>query len=478
MQRKAKRPIAVAVFMALPVVLVLATLACTDPVPPLVDDQSFGVNENAPNGTSVGTVSFLDLNFHSIGDEITVAVTGGTGGSAFAVDTSGHITVADTRQLDYETTPSFVLDIEVRDPTGLADTASVTIRLRDVSSTEYPAALEGFAVGATGEPWVEGQHPDAVPCQRDTPGRPEWTWIPPAAGERYYTASQGCDAFNSLFAAPPLNTAGVRDDTLFHSLFVGTLGGGPWTDSKVSTDDLPAAPWMQTTFEQVSTYHNRWAPENPYGIVDHLSREGWAMAEPFDNTLGILESVRVDYALGVTGLLSVGLCDEDHFSDAEVESWGATGLEILDGVASNGGRNVESIHFGTGHLVSTRCWGGQIIDALNTWQSGPPDLYAIIMCVRAATEGDPELCPFVYNPPDWTEDFNTTDLSTSSGSIAMAPEDYQANLTDDGSVFKVGMRTWDSHAFWYEVGDTADISTYHSKAIAFLQVSYLYEPYG
>ena len=74
---------------------------------PTVDDQSFNVDENSPDDTAVGTVAAFDVD---AGDELSFAINGGSSATAFDIDeNTGEITVADSAQLDFETTPSFTL---------------------------------------------------------------------------------------------------------------------------------------------------------------------------------------------------------------------------------------------------------------------------------------------------------------------------------------------------------------------------------
>jgi hypothetical protein len=62
------------------------------------------------------------------------AITGGNAGGAFAIDpNTGAITVANAAALDFETTPSFALTVQVTDAGGLTDTATVTVDLTNVN---------------------------------------------------------------------------------------------------------------------------------------------------------------------------------------------------------------------------------------------------------------------------------------------------------------------------------------------------------
>ena len=114
-----------------------------DNTAPVVADQGFSVAENSPNATVVGTVAASDAD----GDTLTYAITAGNVSGAFALDPStGQLTVADTSQLDYETTTQFILTVQVTDDGNgnLTDTATITIDVTDVN--EAPVALgDGYA---------------------------------------------------------------------------------------------------------------------------------------------------------------------------------------------------------------------------------------------------------------------------------------------------------------------------------------------
>ena len=97
--------------------------------PPLIHNQVFSIAENSSNGTHVGFVTASDPNF---GDSLTCAITGGTGVGAFNVTWSnGRLSVANQSRLDFETSPSFTLNLRVTDSGGLSDSAIVTVNLID-----------------------------------------------------------------------------------------------------------------------------------------------------------------------------------------------------------------------------------------------------------------------------------------------------------------------------------------------------------
>ncbi len=100
-------------------------------VAPVIVDQSFSVDENSANGTSVGTVVASD----SPGDRFTFDIVAGTGSSAFTIDkNTGQITVADTAQLDFEASSALTLTVQATDQDGLVGKGTVTINLNDLGS--------------------------------------------------------------------------------------------------------------------------------------------------------------------------------------------------------------------------------------------------------------------------------------------------------------------------------------------------------
>jgi hypothetical protein len=101
---------------------------------PVVNEQSFNIDENSENGSSVGTVVASD----GEGDTLSFSITGGNTSGAFAIgSTNGAITVNNSQALDFETTPSFALTVEVSDGV-LSGTTTITVNLNDADENTAP----------------------------------------------------------------------------------------------------------------------------------------------------------------------------------------------------------------------------------------------------------------------------------------------------------------------------------------------------
>ena len=99
--------------------------------PPVVDPaQSFPVAENAIDTTVVGTVTASDPDSSGITG---FNITGGNTGNAFAIDSGGVITVADTSAINFETSTSFTLAITATDGSNTSAAENVVITVTDVN---------------------------------------------------------------------------------------------------------------------------------------------------------------------------------------------------------------------------------------------------------------------------------------------------------------------------------------------------------
>ncbi|EHJ12250.1 beta strand repeat-containing protein, partial [Crocosphaera watsonii] len=99
---------------------------------PFLDDTTFFIAENSPVNTIAGTVTATDVD----NDPLTYAINSGNidldgdGTDAFAINSSGQISIADSDDIDFEVNPTNSLIIAASDGT-LSTTATVTINLTD-----------------------------------------------------------------------------------------------------------------------------------------------------------------------------------------------------------------------------------------------------------------------------------------------------------------------------------------------------------
>ncbi len=131
---------------------------------PTVNNGTFTVAENSPNGTAVDTVTGSDPD---AGDTLSYSITASNPAAAFAIgSSSGAITVSDSNLLDLETTPTFTLTVQVADSGSLTNTAEIIINL--LNENESPTindnafninenSANGTAVGT-----IIGSDPDAA----------------------------------------------------------------------------------------------------------------------------------------------------------------------------------------------------------------------------------------------------------------------------------------------------------------------------
>ncbi|MDM8160382.1 cadherin domain-containing protein [Labilibaculum sp. K2S] len=118
-----------------------------DVTPVITASQSFSVDENVANTTSVGTVVATD------GDVTATifsnwTITAGNGAGVFAINSStGEIIVTDNTALDYETTTSYNLSITVSDGTNTSAAETITINITDINDiAPVTTASQSFSI--------------------------------------------------------------------------------------------------------------------------------------------------------------------------------------------------------------------------------------------------------------------------------------------------------------------------------------------
>ncbi|NCS20482.1 MAG: cadherin [Microcystis aeruginosa G11-06] len=103
---------------------------------PVLNDTTLTVPENSPLNTLVGTITATDADNNPLTYNITAGNPNldGDGISAFTINNSGQIRVADPDDIDFEVNPNNPLTVSVSDGT-LTDTATITVNLTDVNET-------------------------------------------------------------------------------------------------------------------------------------------------------------------------------------------------------------------------------------------------------------------------------------------------------------------------------------------------------
>ena len=119
------------------------TTANSNDAPHDLSLDSASVNENASNGTVVGTATGSDVD---VGDSLAYSLVDDAGGR-FAIDAStGAITVADGSLLDHEAAASHDVTVRVTDVAGASYDETFSINVGDVN--EGPVALDDSAATA------------------------------------------------------------------------------------------------------------------------------------------------------------------------------------------------------------------------------------------------------------------------------------------------------------------------------------------
>jgi len=101
-------------------------------VVPLIENQILSIAENSPIGTIVGIV---DASSNNTNETLVYGIIDGNNDKSFQInESSGQISVLSSEFLDFESTPSFEIQVEVMSSLNpnLKNAAKVTIQLQDV----------------------------------------------------------------------------------------------------------------------------------------------------------------------------------------------------------------------------------------------------------------------------------------------------------------------------------------------------------
>ncbi|GKT20620.1 cadherin domain-containing protein, partial [Aduncisulcus paluster] len=117
-----------------------------DNTPVIAVNQSFSIDENSANNTSLGTVIATD------GDAGTTfsswTITSGNDLGIFQIDSnSGEITIADNTDLDFEMNQSNTLAVTVSDGDNVSQSGNVMININDLNdNTPSITANQSFSI--------------------------------------------------------------------------------------------------------------------------------------------------------------------------------------------------------------------------------------------------------------------------------------------------------------------------------------------
>ncbi|MEZ6116398.1 MAG: Ig-like domain-containing protein [Pirellulaceae bacterium] len=98
--------------------------------PPMIQDVTFSIDENSPNGTIVGQLEIVDVDG---GEPFNVVLSAGNLEGTFALNELHQIIVANSNHLDAEQITSFDLVVEVVVNETVTDSALVQVNVHDVA---------------------------------------------------------------------------------------------------------------------------------------------------------------------------------------------------------------------------------------------------------------------------------------------------------------------------------------------------------
>ena len=120
------------------------TISSVDDSPVVLSGQTFDVDENSPNGTVVGTVAATDAEGDDTITRFTIAA--GNTDEAFAISSSGELTVNNSAALDFESLQSFNLSITATDGVNTSAAETITITINDVNEPPLVPSGQTFDV--------------------------------------------------------------------------------------------------------------------------------------------------------------------------------------------------------------------------------------------------------------------------------------------------------------------------------------------
>ena len=203
------------------------TIQDVNEAPTITSSNTFTVAENSTNGVIVGDITSQDPDIEAPFNSLTYSITSGNSNDAFAISNTGTITVNGDGKIDFETTPSYALIVEVADggSPALTGTATITVNVNlaapDISpsvptltATQFvaipPITIDASAGGAVASYSISPNLPAGLSIDTDTG---EISGTPTAvAGEQIYTiTATNTTGTDTASVTITVNAAAVAD---------------------------------------------------------------------------------------------------------------------------------------------------------------------------------------------------------------------------------------------------------------------------
>jgi len=204
---------------------VIVNVIDVNEAPSIPSGQILSVVENAGNMSSIGTVVASDPDATTPNQTLTYSILNGNLNNAFSINpTTGQVTVANSTAMNFETTPLFVLQIQVADGGAPSLTATNNVIVNVVDANETPEILTGQSFSIVENSTFNTSVGTIVASDPDTTS-PDNTLLYSIAGGNTGNAF----AINSMTGEVTVNNASAIDfetNPLFTLQISVTDGGG------------------------------------------------------------------------------------------------------------------------------------------------------------------------------------------------------------------------------------------------------------
>jgi Tol biopolymer transport system component len=249
---------------------------------PVFSDQSMSLTEFSLNGTVVGTIAASD---QDVGDSLTFTILGGNTDGAFNLDpVTGKLAVADASALDSQTTPIFLLSVQVEDSTGATTSASLTVTVDPLGDP----LIDEPGPDPIDPPIDPGIDPDVDPLPDPEDPEPD---VPTTSDLTYQPLGAGVTIKPSRVPEADLDTAIWRRDE-------------PREPEVSDSDDRPQGGDAESDVFQLRVMREQalWEALNVLG--DEISDDADREQEKIEMTRSTVERVALALSTGVLALLA------------------------------------------------------------------------------------------------------------------------------------------------------------------------------